>query len=314
MKFVLFNNGKPGLLKDDYVVDISNVIENKTGQEAMAYIITNLDKIRMDLVRFADQQQGLPITDITIQPPIPKPGKILCMGGNFTEFGHRAPGPMWGFLKSSDSVIGPDGTVILPTDDANIFHHEAELVLVFNRYGKDVAENSALDYVFGYTCGVDVSARMPANPNNPPTEFQAWRGVATHKSHKTFAPLGPSIVTKDEISDPQNLQVRLSVDGELRGDFNTSDMAHSIAKSIAFVSQYESFDVGDVLYTGTNHQGLGAMQNGETLRIDIEEVGGFSFSVSDPLNRKWNKGIDEETAEDVREGKGAPGRRKRPIS
>ena len=91
-------------------------------------------------------------------------------------------------------------------------------------------------------------------------------------------------------------------------------MAHSIAKSIAFVSQYESFDVGDVLYTGTNHQGLGAMQNGETLRIDIEEVGGFSFSVSDPLNRKWNKGIDEETAEDVREGKGAPGRRKRPIS
>lgn len=314
MQFILFNNGKPGLLRDDQVIDIGKVIENRTGQEAMTYIITNLDQIRSDIDSFADKATSVTVTEVTIDPPLPKPSKILCMGGNFTEFGHRAPGPMWGFLKSSDAVIGPNQTVVLPDVDANIFHHEAELVLVFSRYGKDVDENDALDYVFGYTCGVDVSARMPSNPNSPPAEFQAWRGVAAHKSYKTFAPLGPSIVTKDEINDPQNLQVQLSVDGELRGNFNTSDMAHSIAKSIAFVSQYESFDAGDVLYTGTNHQGLGAMQDGEKLRIDIQEVGGFSFTVSDPLDRKWNKGIDEETAEDVRKGNGAPGRRKRPLS
>tara|TARA_B100000029_G_scaffold504550_1_gene583608 strand:+ start:320 stop:1264 length:945 start_codon:yes stop_codon:yes gene_type:complete len=314
MEFVLFNDGKPGVLKGDKIVDLSKLVENRTGQEAMSYIITNLERLRATIETSANDYPGTPLKEVVLGPPLPHPGKILCMGGNFTEFGHRAPGPMWGFLKSSDAVIGPNQTVILPDIDANIFHHEAELVLVFNRYGKNIAEKDALDYVFGYTCGVDVSARMPANPNNPPAEFQAWRGVAAHKSHKTFAPLGPSIVTRDQIIDPQNLQVQLSVDGELRGDFNTSDMAHSIAKSIAFVSQFESFDAGDVLYTGTNHQGLGAMQDGELIKIEIQQVGGFSFTVSDHMNRKWDKGIDEETAEDVRKGNGAPGRRKRPLS
>ena len=206
--------------------------------------------------------------------------------------GHRTPGPMRGFLKSSEAVIGPGGTVVLPPDDVNIFHHGAELVLVFGRAGKDVKEEEAFDYIFGYTCGVDVSARMPAVPGGSPPAFQAWRGVSAHKSYPTFAPIGPAIVTivtKDEVSDPQNLQIRLSVNDELRGDFNTSDMAHSIAKSIAFVSSFESFSPGDVLYAGTNHQGLGAMQDGDTINIKIDEVGGFSFTVQDNLKRRWER-------------------------
>jgi 2-keto-4-pentenoate hydratase/2-oxohepta-3-ene-1,7-dioic acid hydratase in catechol pathway len=221
---------------------------------------------------------------------------------------------MWGFLKASDAVIGPGGTVVLPPNDANIFHHEAELVLVFGRAGKDIKEEDAFDYVFGYTCGVDVSARMPATPGGRAPDFQAWRGISAHKSYPTFAPMGPAIVTKDEVKDPQDVGVQLSVNGQLRGDFNTSDMAHSIAKSIVFVSQHEGFDVGDVLYTGTNHQGLGAMQDSETINIEIDQVGGFAFQVSDPLKRRWPTGVDEETAQDVREGTGGPGRRKRPIS
>jgi 2-keto-4-pentenoate hydratase/2-oxohepta-3-ene-1,7-dioic acid hydratase in catechol pathway len=217
---------------------------------------------------------------------------------------------MWGFQKTNDTVIGPEGTVNLPPDDANIFHHEAELVLIFGRPGKNIKEEEAFDYVFGYTCGVDVSARMPGGS----FKFQPWRGISEHKSYPTFAPMGPALVTKDEITDPQDMQIRLTVDGELRGNFNTSDMAHSIAKSIAFVSQFENINIGDVLYTGTNHQGLGAMQDGDNINIEIDQLGGFSFSVKDSLKRKWEKGIDEETAEDIRKGTGGPGRRKRPIS
>ena len=235
------------------------------------------------------------------------------MGGNFTEFGHRSAGPMWGFLKTSDAVIGPGGTVVLPSIDANIFHHEAELVLVFGKAGKNVTESNAFDHVFGYMCGVDVSARMPQTSGATPTGFQAWRGVSAHKSHPTFAPIGPAIVTKDEISDPQNLQVRLSVDNELRGNFNTSDMAHSIAASIAFISNHESFSPGDLMYTGTNHQGLGAMQHGDNIVIEIDQVGQFSFSVQDDLKRHWVKGVDELTAKDVREGTGGPGAKVRPL-
>ncbi|MBM2826271.1 MAG: Fumarylacetoacetate hydrolase [Dehalococcoidia bacterium] len=316
MKFVLFEDGRPGLLKDRGVVDIGNVVRElgvRNGQAAMEAIITNMDAIRAELSRLEQEGEVVPLSSVAFQAPLPKPGKILCMGGNFTEFGHRAPGPMWGFLKSSEAVVGPRGTVILPPDDANIFHHEAELVLVFGRAGKDVKEDEAMDYVFGYTCGVDVSARMPAAQGGGPTAFRAWRGVSAGKSFPTFAPIGPAIVTKDQVSDPQRLQIRLSVNDELRGDFNTSDMAHSIAKSIAFVSSFESFGPGDILYTGTNHQGLGAMQDGDNISIEIDEVGGFTFTVQDPLKRRWQRGIDEETAEDVRQGAGGPGRRKRPL-
>ena len=84
------------------------------------------------------------------------------MGGNYREFGAREPSPMWGFTKSLDAILGPGGNVVLPDVDANIFHHEAELVLVFGKGGKDIPASEAMDHVFGYTCGVDVSARMPA--------------------------------------------------------------------------------------------------------------------------------------------------------
>ena len=316
MKLVLFNDGRPGLLTDGGVIDVSEVVRStgaRGGQEVMEAIITNMDDLRSELSRLEKEGDAIPLSNVTLQAPLPMPGKVLCMGGNFTEFGNRTPGPMWGFLKSPEAIIGPGGTVVLPPDDVNIFHHEAELVLVFGRAGKDVEEEEAWDYIFGYTCGVDVSARMPAVPRDGPAAFQAWRGVSAHKSFNTFAPIGPAIATKDEVSDPQNLQIRLSVNDELRGDFNTSDMAHSIAKSIAFVSSFESFSPGDLLYTGTNHQGLGAMQDGDTINIEIDEVGGFSFMVQDHLKRRWERGVDEETAKDVREGAGGPGRRKRPL-
>ena len=200
--------------------------------------------------------------------------------------------------------------MVLPDVDANIFHHEAELVLIFSKGGKDIPASEAMDYVFGYTAGVDVSARMPGGsggrvPNTLP--------IAEHKSHPTFCPLGPCIVTRDEIADPEKLQVTLSVDGELRVNYNTDDLAHSVAESIEYVAAIEEISPGDVLFIGTNHQGLGAMQDGDTIEVVVEGVGRFTFTVSDPLKRRWPKGIDEATAKDLREGAGGPGRRPDPC-
>lgn len=315
MKLLLFNNGHPGILTDAGVVDISDIVKSfaSNGSSAMDTLITNFDQLKTALSTAEKTGSRIPLSEVRLEAPIPRPEKILCMGGNFTEFGHRASAPMWGFLKASDAVLGPEGTVVLPSDDANIFHHEAELVIVFGKAGQDIDPDDAFAHVFGYTCGVDVSARMPLASGATPPAFQPWRGISAPKSFPTFAPLGPVIVTKDEIPDPQHLQVRLSVNGELRGNFNTSDMAHSIAESIAFVSSHESFKAGDLMYTGTNHQGLGAMQDGDSIYIEIETVGSFSFSVQDDLKRTWKRGVDEETAEDIREGTGAPGRRQRPL-
>ncbi len=96
-------------------------------------------------------------------------------------------------------------------------------------------------------------------------------------------------------------------------DYNTDDLAHSIAGSIEYVTSIEEISAGDVLLIGTNHQGLGAMQDGDTIEIGIEGVGSFAFAVSDPLKRRWKRGIDEDTAKDIREGTGGPGQKARPL-
>ena len=315
MKLVLFDDERPGILKSDGIVDISEVISSAdldSGQESMQFIINNMSDLRSEISDFCTNAELKPLTDIKLMPPLPRPSKILCMGGNYREFGARDPEPMWGFLKDRDSVIGPDDTVILPEVDANIFHHEAELVVVFGQSGKSISKSDAMDYVFGYTCGVDVSARIYSGARGFSRNTDSLL-ISEHKSHRTFAPIGPCITTKDEIKAPHNLGVQLRVNDELRVDYNTSDTAHSIEESIEFVSNLEEINPGDVLFLGTNHQGLGAMQNDDLINIEIERVGEFSFNVFDPLRRRWDRGIDELTAKDIREGTGGPGAKVRPL-
>ena len=315
MKLVLFDDERPGILKSDGIVDISEVISSAdldSGQESMQFIINNMSDLRSEISDFCTNAELKPLTDIKLMPPLPRPSKILCMGGNYREFGARDPEPMWGFLKDRDSVIGPDDTVILPEVDANIFHHEAELVVVFGQSGKSISKSDAMDYVFGYTCGVDVSARIYSGARGFSRNTDSLL-ISEHKSHRTFAPIGPCITTKDEIKAPHNLGIQLRVNDELRVDYNTSDTAHSIEESIEFVSNLEEINPGDVLFLGTNHQGLGAMQNDDLIIIEIERVGEFSFNVSDPLRRRWDRGIDELTAKDIREGTGGPGAKVRPL-
>ena len=315
MKLVLFNDSRPGLLRDDGVVDISDVVAPlgaRSGQDAMKAIITHYDEISSELSRLQREGSVVPMSSVSLLSPLPRPDKILCMGGNFREFGQRDPSPMWGFLKSSDAVIGPGGTVVLPPDDVNIFHHEAELVLVFGKAGSNVKQAEAMDYVFGYTCGVDVSARIFTGAPRAPRD-NTKMPISPWKSYDTFAPLGPCIATKDEIPDQNHLQIRLWVDGELRVNYNTDDLAHSIPESIEWANAIESFSAGDVLFMGTNHQGLGPMQDGDSIDVEIESVGRFSFNVTDALKRRWPKGVDELTAEDIRQGTGGPGARQRPL-
>ncbi len=316
MKFVIYDDGRPGLLRDDGVVDLSGVtgpLGASSGQAAMEAIITHIDDIRGDLTRLQAEGNATPLSSVALQSPLPAPNKVLCMGGNYLEFGHREASPMWGFLKSSDAVIGPGGTVVLPPDDINIFHHEAELVLVFGKAGSGVSQADAMDHVFGYTAGIDVSARLPANARPGGGRNTTSMPISPWKSFPTFCPLGPCIVTKDEIPDPHHLQIRLWVDGELRVNYNTDDLAHSIPESIEWANALESFGPGDVLFMGTNHQGRGAMQAGDSIDGEGEGPGRFTIQVTDALKRRWPKGVDELTAQDIRDGTGPPGSKQRPL-
>ncbi len=292
MKLVLFNDYVPGLLKGDSVIDISSIAPmGRDGQATMQGLIERFDGLRPRLEQALATGAGVPLSSVRLRAPLPRPGKIVAMGANYLEnVPNGAPVPILVFLKSPAGVMDQGGTCTLPPIDFVICHHEAELVLVFGKRGKSVPAAGWRDYVFGYTCGVDVSARGQYGGNR-------FMG----KSFDGFSPLGPCIVTKDEIPDPQNLQVRFWVDGQPRHDFNTNDMAYKIPRCIEYVSSIMTLAPGDVLFTGTNHQGIGPLQDGETAEIEIERIGRFSFKVSDPLKRTWPKEIDKGMANFVRE-------------
>lgn len=313
IKLVIFNEGRPGLLTDRGVVDVSALVRPLGGHDAMQAIITRYDELKPQLAKLAAEGPAKPLSSVTFKAPVPR-AKLLAMGGNFREFGARQPAPMWGFIKSTDSILGSGGTVVLPEIDANIFHHEAELVVVFGKACSNVPADKAMDCVFGFTQGVDVSARMPPNPNATGGGRDITKMVlSAGKSHNGFSPIGPAIVPKDEVGDPQKLDIKLWVNGELRPNYNMSDAAHSIAESIAWALAITPVQAGDVLFMGTNHQGLGAMQDGDKVELEISRIGRLTVNVADPSKRRWPRGVDEATAEGVRNGTGAPGSKSRPL-
>jgi 2-keto-4-pentenoate hydratase/2-oxohepta-3-ene-1,7-dioic acid hydratase in catechol pathway len=141
--------------------------------------------------------------------------------------------------------------------------------------------------VFGYTCFVDVTARGEGRRTWPATQPMSWLG----KSFDTFAPLGPCIVTADEIANPNDVIVRLWNDGQLRHNYNTDDMEHHVPELVEFATTVMTMLSGDIIACGTNHEGLGALQDGETVEIEIQGIGRMSLKVADPLKRTWERGV-----------------------
>lgn len=293
MRLVLTRDDRIGVVQGDNAVDVSSVfsdIRYRSANDRMPRVLAEFHNRRGKIEDAA--KSGEPLDISALNAPVPRPPKLIAAFGNYREgqTGDRQIQDM--FLESPDSVIGPGGTVILPPHPATKFHHEAELALIVGRRSKDLPNNeSALDALVGYSCGIDISGRGMGRIG--PSRMG--------KSFDTFTPLGPAIVTTDEIADPQNLNVTLSVNGELRQEYSTSDMEYSVIEILAFISSYMTLVPGDVLICGTNHQGLGAVQDGDRLSMTIENVGQLEVDVKDPMKRDWPRGVDEEMAARVRD-------------
>ncbi|MBN1327994.1 MAG: fumarylacetoacetate hydrolase family protein [Candidatus Heimdallarchaeota archaeon] len=202
---------------------------------------------------------------ITYLAPIYNPQKIICLGRNYLEHakegGQEPPkNPMiWG--KFNTAIIGHQEDIIIPkiTEKVDV---EVELVIVIGKEGKNIPKDKALEYVAGYTIGNDVSAR----------DFQYMDKQFTRsKTLDTFAPLGPWIVSTDEISDPQILDIELSVNGKVWQKSNTRHMIFSVAYIISYLSQSFTFKPGDLIFTGTP-EGVGHFQNPPTYLVDGDRV------------------------------------------
>ena len=213
--------------------------------------------------------------------PIPRPAKdVICLGQNYAA--HAAergdpppPAPIY-FTKPPTTIIGPDEAIPYPNGLSNRVDWEVELGVVIGRKGKDVPEDHALDYVFGYTVFNDVSARDLQFRTS-----QWFKGKALDGT----CPMGPVIVTSDEIPDPQRLRLRLSVNGNLKQDSSTRDMIFSVAQIIADLSAGMTLEPGDCISTGTP-QGVGDgrkppeyLKPGDVVEAEIEKLGVLKNSV-----------------------------------
>lgn len=288
MRLVLTRDDRLGVERDGRMIDVSAAFEDiryRTAADRMPRVLAAFAERRGRVEELA--AKGTPEAMPALQAPVPRPPKLIAAFGNYREGSDRERQTQDMFLESPDSVLGPGGTVVLPNHPADIFHHEAELALVVGQRARDLpADERALEALVGYTCAIDVSARGLGRIG--PSRIG--------KSFDTFTPLGPAIVTTDEVVDPQHLRVTLAVNGETRQDYSTGDMEYAIPEILAFISSYMTLVPGDVILCGTNHQGLGALQDGDQVEMTIDGVGTLAVSVRDPQRREWPRGIDEEMA------------------
>lgn len=206
-------------------------------------------------------------------PCVPDPGKIICIGLNYrqhaAEAGLAVPATPVLFSKFNNAIAAPGEDVPLPSN-ALQFDYEVELAAVIGRKARYVSEEAALDYVMGYCNANDLSER----------DLQFLTGQwLLGKTLDKFMPVGPYLVTPDEVGDPQNLRTRCWVNGELRQDSNTADMIFTVAQIVSYISQYITLEAGDIISTGTPEGVIQGMENkiwlkaGDEVTVEVEKLG-----------------------------------------
>ena len=277
MKFAFFNDYQLGVITEGGIVDISDALSGisyHTPQEQIRMVIEDFDNLRPAIADAAESADAAALDSVSLKAPLPRPGQLVCLAGNYIEPDSPSRGEFNAFLKSPTGIVATKDTVELPEADVTVFHFEPELAIVIGKTAKHLSEENALDHVFGYTQFIDVSARgLPG-------------GFFLGKSWHTFAPMGPALVTADEVADGNALGVQLWINDGLQHDFSTNSMARFIPELLAEVTNVVTLEPGDVVSTGTHHEALTAVGDGDTVRLAIEGFGPeLAVAVRDPLKR-----------------------------
>jgi 2-keto-4-pentenoate hydratase/2-oxohepta-3-ene-1,7-dioic acid hydratase in catechol pathway len=299
MKLLFFGDDfRLGVLNSQQqVVDVSDVVKDIPHLDPQGLIrglIEHFDQYKSRLQDAAARGQGQSPDRLRIRPPLPHPTNIICMAVNYMEDGTRSePAPINAFMKSPTAIIGPGDTMVLPDVAATIFEGEAEIAVVIGKRASHVSQADAMSYVFGYVNFIDGSARGMV---------PAAQSFYQMKSRDTFAPIGPYLVTADEIADVNKLQVQLWNSGTLYQNFNTDDMAHKIPRCIEWVTAIHTLEPGDILATGTNHRGLNPYMDGDVVELECQGLGRLRFNVRDDLKRTWARVTRLQMQESGQEG------------
>ena len=297
MKLMSFNDYRLGVLKDGgRVVDVTKAVPGGEslprtvlgGELLIETVMEDFANLRPKIEEIVAAEQGVPYASVTVRPPVPRPPNTLGAWGNFQDTNNPRPKKpiyyMDFFHKSATSVATSGYTVELPNwEEATSFNPEPEFAYVIGKRARKLQAGQGLDHVFGYLNLVDISCHGVPN---------RWT-LFMHKCLENYAPMGPVITTKDEIPNPQNVQVKLYVNGELKQDYNTRDMVQPIEEQVVWLSQLITLQPGDVISCGTHHVGLPPINDGDVVELEGEGLERLKFNIKSDGPRKmtyWTPG------------------------
>ncbi|MGW0936022.1 fumarylacetoacetate hydrolase family protein [Streptomyces sp. NPDC002666] len=271
MRLALFNERRLGIVDGDHLVDVTEQLAQGSTPSATGPVHQYIEALARGGAVDVDVSDcaRVPLSDAVLESPLPRPGKVVGAPVNYLD--HKAEmeyttsvADLGVFLKANSSVIGPGQDIVLPYSDKRT-DQEGELGVVIGRTATHVDAADALDYVFGYTCLLDITVR-------------SGEDRSTRKSFDTFTPIGPWIVTADEIPDPDSLDLRCDVAGTTRQHTNTADLIFGVADLIAYTSSVMTLHPGDIIATGTP-AGVGPLSHGDRVVLEIERVGRLEVGV-----------------------------------
>jgi 2-keto-4-pentenoate hydratase/2-oxohepta-3-ene-1,7-dioic acid hydratase in catechol pathway len=292
MKIASFNQGRIGIVEDAAIADISDVI----GYDPVAWpptgmlrFIASFDAIKPRILDKLRTAERIPLANAQLDCPVAWPNKVIAYPANYhahidemkagtgliSKFDASGQGF---FLKANSSLSGPRDPIVLPDLPDREIHHECELAIIIGKGGRSISRERALEHVFGYSCLIDVVIRGK--------EERVMR-----KSFDSFCPMGPYLTTLDEVPDYANIDLELSVNGELRQKANTRNLIVGVPEMIAMASSVMTLYPGDVIASGTP-AGVGPLQAGDKVAILIAGVGEMTLDVKrgkDGAHPVWNK-------------------------
>jgi 2-keto-4-pentenoate hydratase/2-oxohepta-3-ene-1,7-dioic acid hydratase in catechol pathway len=273
MRLVRFNEGQIGIVVGDDVIDVNDLVSHDLKAwplVAMNRLIANFSSY-LPLLEKALDRPRIPLGHVKLLTPIPASSKVIAYPINYhdhaAEMGREVKANNLGFfLKPPSSLSGAGDAIVLPDLPDRRIDHECELAIIIGKRGRDIPRENWQEYVFGYSCLMDIVVRGKEER-------------VARKAYDTFCPIGPWIMTADELGDPTQLQGRLWVNGELRQDANTRDLIVDIPGMIEIASHIMTLEPGDIIAAGTP-AGVGPIKGGDQVKIEFERIGSMTVSVA----------------------------------
>jgi 2-keto-4-pentenoate hydratase/2-oxohepta-3-ene-1,7-dioic acid hydratase in catechol pathway len=293
MKLATIKPNDLAIVKNDRLIPVSETLSRDGAlpkEPTMVDLIANYDAIKDKLENIAAKGMGTALDAKLLKPPVKNPSKIWAAAGNYRRgsaglgdargrgsAGKTSPDELLEniFLKPSSAIAGPEDKILIPKNADSIFP-ELELCVVIGKKARHLSKEQAFDAIFGYTIMLDVTARGYGLSKN----LSGTRNV--RKGFETFAPIGPWITTKDEISDPHNLWMKLWINGELKQSAKTDAMINDIATQVSFLSQVTTLYPGDLITTGNpdSPEFQEKLKPGDALKAEIEGIGAMNLGVA----------------------------------